>query len=541
MDYAYSDLVERSRRWAEKAAAAGWLSDADRAALIGIDTHNADTLFTVDADAPMRPLIVAFFGGTGVGKSSLLNRLAGASIAKAGVERPTSKEVTLFHHRSVNIAHLPKELPIEKIKLAHHDDDAQRFIIWIDMPDFDSTEQGNKQLVLQWLPHIDILIYVVSPERYRDNKAWRILQAEGGKHAWLFVLNQWDRGFPEQYDDFVRQLHLAGFENPLVMRTVCGVTAQNDEFRQLQMTIASLATGHTVEQLEQRGLQIKKQQLQQFLLQCVEKFGNSDRYRALSAEWQKRWAASATLLQQTMEFPLQRMADFYAAREGDLIEHKLTPKSLIQHEDFGLWDEWAQSRFEDALDELILLADQLSLAVNPLKQALQPQRSKVAKTVHDQTVLAVRTALAKPGNGMQRFFLKFMRIAEIVLPLAAMGWASYQVLSGYYQSALTHSDYLGVDFAIHSILLIGLSWLVPFFVQKKIQPSLRKTALYGLKKGLNEALARIDVEVAEALRNIEWQKNELAAEAEKLIAECGAQAPASKVNDSTLSRMLLPK
>ena len=48
------------------------------------------------------------------------------------------------------------------------------------MPDFDSIDQNNRHLVLEWLPHIDVLIYVVSPERYRDEKAWRLLFAEGG-------------------------------------------------------------------------------------------------------------------------------------------------------------------------------------------------------------------------------------------------------------------------------------------------------------------------------------------------------------------------
>jgi predicted GTPase len=84
------------------------------------------------------------------------------------------------------------------------------------MPDFDSTEKSNQQLVLEWLPHIDVLVYVVSPERYRDNKAWQLLLAEGGKHAWIFVLNQSDRGEVEQYQDFINQLHKAGFNNPIV-------------------------------------------------------------------------------------------------------------------------------------------------------------------------------------------------------------------------------------------------------------------------------------------------------------------------------------
>ena len=80
-------------------------------------------------------------------------------------------------------------------------------VIWIDMPDFDSTEEKNKHIVLQWLPYIDVLIYVVSPERYRDNKAWQLLLAEGASHAWLFVINQWDKGESAQYDDFKQQLN----------------------------------------------------------------------------------------------------------------------------------------------------------------------------------------------------------------------------------------------------------------------------------------------------------------------------------------------
>jgi len=120
------------------------------------------------------------------------------------------------------------------------------------MPDFDSTEQSNKQLVLQWLPHIDVLVYVVSPERYRDEKAWQILLAEGARHAWLFVLNQWDKGQNEQYDDFQQQLHKAGFYEPIIFKTACTENLQADEFAELETTINSLATAHVVEQLEQR-------------------------------------------------------------------------------------------------------------------------------------------------------------------------------------------------------------------------------------------------------------------------------------------------
>ena len=208
-------------------------------------------------------------GGTGVGKSSLLNRLAGKAIAKAGVVRPTSREVTLFHHQDIAIQHLPEKLPIEKIRLAQHDDEAKKNIVWIDMPDFDSTEQSNKVLVFEWLPHIDVLIYVVSPERYRDEKAWRLLMSEGNRHAWLFVLNQWDRGQQAQYDDFKQQLGKAGFVEPIIFKTVCGDTAYPDEFAALQSTILGLSNKHVVAELEQRGTQVRKDELRQKLQECI--------------------------------------------------------------------------------------------------------------------------------------------------------------------------------------------------------------------------------------------------------------------------------
>ena len=208
MDYDYSDLVAKTKAWAEQAAASGWINQSAARDLAEIDARTPETLVGRSAG---RPLIVAFMGGTGVGKSSLLNRLASQEIARTGIERPTSKEVTLYHHRAIQIQQLPEKLPLEQIRMAYHDDDFKKNLIWIDMPDFDSTEQHNKEIVMTWLPYIDLLIYVVSPERYRDNKAWRLLLAEGNRHAWIFVLNQWDRGDVVQFDDFKTQLSQAGF------------------------------------------------------------------------------------------------------------------------------------------------------------------------------------------------------------------------------------------------------------------------------------------------------------------------------------------
>jgi len=150
-----------------------WLSSQDLLSYEQVAIRNPGSLFNPDAH---RPLTAAFFGGTGVGKSSLLNRLAGQEIARTGIERPTSREVSLFLHESVEFRQLPNDLPISDVRMARHANEATRQILWIDMPDIDSVDAANRSIVLDWLPHIDVVIYVVSPERYRDDKGWRLLK-----------------------------------------------------------------------------------------------------------------------------------------------------------------------------------------------------------------------------------------------------------------------------------------------------------------------------------------------------------------------------
>jgi len=158
----FAELVRRSREWFERAAAAGWFAAGDRRRFEAVERATPADLFESE---PARPLVVALFGGTGVGKSSLLNRIAGAPIAVVGAERPTSRETTLYVHEAVKLANLPPELPLNRVQIRRHRSAAQHDVLWIDAPDIDSVEEENRQTALAWLPHVDLLLYVVSPER----------------------------------------------------------------------------------------------------------------------------------------------------------------------------------------------------------------------------------------------------------------------------------------------------------------------------------------------------------------------------------------
>lgn len=539
MAYDYSDLVEKTKQWAITANSLGWLNHDATAELIELDSRTPETLFSANNPENTRPLIVAFMGGTGVGKSSLLNRLAGKAIAKSGVERPTSHEVTLFHHNNFAIQHLSEKLPLSKIKIAQHNDEAKKNIIWIDMPDFDSTEHRNKQLVLDWLPHIDILIYVVSPERYRDEKAWRLLLSEGGRHAWVFVINHWDRGEDLQFDDFRRQLLKAGFVDPVIFKTSCVEKIREDDFAGLESSINSLATSHIITQLEQRGTLVRKNELKLKLQQVRTLLGSAIIINKLKEDWQLQWQKTTTLLHQGFAWPISQIATHYAEQAINLNMNAASEKYPTGKTSIQLWDEWAKTRFDDALNEIVLKADQLNLPVAPLKNHTLPLRENAKKIVQNQSELAARLALANPGNNFHKIFLKIMRLCEITLPLVAMTWVSYRAFISYYTSNMNSAHYLGVDFVVHSCLLIALTWLIPYFILKKAQPSLKSSVLKGLTKGLSGAFNQIDSEVSEAVQAVYEEHALLLNQLDELIAECDACKLQTLDKNSPLKRMLI--
>ena len=496
-----------------------------------------------------RPLVAAFFGGTGVGKSSLLNRLAGQPIAQTGVVRPTSREVSVYMHESVQFSQLPRDFPVEQVRVARHRDEHRRQVLWIDMPDFDSVEQHNRELALGWLPHIDVLIYVVNPERYRDDSGWRLLQAHGGGHAWVFVMNHWDRGHPAQMEDFTKLLAKGGFRKPVVLRTDCreSGTAKEDDFERLQAFLQDMADRHVLHQLEIRAEAQRLESLREGLSGCLLKLGNEQGYRALEGEWNTRWQNTRAELMEGLEWPVQTVARAFVGHEANPLrraidlerEHTPEKRSGASETHSLLWDGWAEDRLRDSLDALVVEAGNRGLPAIPLKAVLDPLQHEAESIVlrHGQRFL--RQALAKPGNAFQRTALRLTAVLSILLPLAAIGWVSYRVVEVYYKSGAEHLAYLGTDFAIHSGLLIALAWLLPFFAYRKLKPSTERTAEKGLRSGLASALSRIGEKGVELLAHTEQKRQTLLEEGRLLetLAIPGTEAPGREVS-GLLDRVL---
>jgi predicted GTPase len=143
-------------------------------------------------------LTVGLLGGTGVGKSTIMNALAGSEIASTSHRRPHTDQVLIYRHGSAVLpAALHKtEVPWREIT---HPADSIRQILLCDLPDFDSLEGEHQERVIGFLDHLDVLVWVTSPEKYADGRFYSFLhRVPKARRNFYFVLNKVDLIFQER-------------------------------------------------------------------------------------------------------------------------------------------------------------------------------------------------------------------------------------------------------------------------------------------------------------------------------------------------------
>src|SRR5437588_7876184 len=165
------------------------LSTITRATLEGLATDLRRQAEALDVERPL--LVVMLMGGTGVGKSTLLNALAGGTIAQASFTRPTTRDPVVYYHESVRPDRLDPAL--RHCRLVPHDRPALEQKILVDTPDLDSNDLSNRDKLIRLLPVADIVLYVGSQEKYHDEMGWELFLEHRKRRAFAFVINKWDR------------------------------------------------------------------------------------------------------------------------------------------------------------------------------------------------------------------------------------------------------------------------------------------------------------------------------------------------------------
>lgn len=572
MGSTFGQLFETADAWFSSARAAGWLSDADLARFQAVEQRTPADLFS---SRQTRPLVVALFGGTGVGKSSLLNRLAASAIARVGVERPTSHEVTLYVHDSVELAELPPELPLERERIQRHSAAAWRDVVWLDAPDIDSTEVANRRTALAWLAHVDLLCYVVSPERYRDDVGWRVLRERENTHGWLFIMNRWDEGTPPQRDDFSRILRAAGFEQPLILCTSCapeptGRAPTPDEFPQLQTALQEVLAAHGVRELERVGHAARLHDLQEALRAATAHLGEEEAWEDLCLVLAEQWRRTSASLREGVDWPIRtsaarlavRNSGFFAqarqmlqpvisgATAGEAAGRGGEPGAAsnrsgspatddVRYLTSGLWDAWTQSKLDAFLGALEVAVARTGIAAGPIRVQLERVAKAAGPQMQQHIGDAVRAALAKPGRWWERALRRVTGFLTVVLPTIALLWVAFKLVSSYAQAGLRDADYLGSNFAFSSIMIVVAAWLVPFIFDRMLRPSLERAALEGMRGGFAQGLSQLEQDFAAALDQAQADARRLREQAEELATTAqSAAAPTRSGPGGVIGRLL---
>lgn len=116
------------------------------------------------------PLVVATFGGTGTGKSSLVNALIGEEVSKAGRQRPTTTTPTLLVHQDLEPEALG--LDLSRFHVKRIDNAVMRDFVLIDCPDPDTSESAasgsNLAILREIVPSCDVLLYTSTQQKYKN-------------------------------------------------------------------------------------------------------------------------------------------------------------------------------------------------------------------------------------------------------------------------------------------------------------------------------------------------------------------------------------
>jgi hypothetical protein len=167
------------------------------------------------------PLIISLMGGTGTGKSTLFNSLAGIRISEVGHRRPCTRDPVILVHEEA--AESFGECPVvtrriegetrgnasENCIVTHRQAELAHVVL-VDTPDIDSVELSNRVTAQNFFVISDAIIFVTSQEKYGDlaGHEMTLKAAQWGKKT-FFIMNK--VASDAAYNDFREEVKRLGF------------------------------------------------------------------------------------------------------------------------------------------------------------------------------------------------------------------------------------------------------------------------------------------------------------------------------------------
>ncbi|WP_127841716.1 GTPase [Actinomyces wuliandei] len=143
-------------------------------AALALSAHEGLDAVAERLDLGVDHTVVALFGGTGSGKSSLFNALTELDFADVGARRPTTSRAAACSWGDEAAALLDflgvsSERRIRRDSILDAaDQDRMSGLVLLDVPDYDSVTTEHSLQVDRLVPLADILVWVVDPQKYAD-------------------------------------------------------------------------------------------------------------------------------------------------------------------------------------------------------------------------------------------------------------------------------------------------------------------------------------------------------------------------------------
>ena len=189
--------------------------------------------------------VVTLAGGTGSGKSSLFNALAGATFSPTAVTRPATRHAHACVWGMQGAAPLLDWLGIERryryarASALDAGETALNGLLLVDLPDHDSVAAGAATAVDRLISQADLMVWVLDPQKYADGAVHNRFLAPLARHATVttVALNQCDLLTAQQAkdceEDLRRLLDSEGHGDARVLLLSAVTGAGLDKLRQV--------------------------------------------------------------------------------------------------------------------------------------------------------------------------------------------------------------------------------------------------------------------------------------------------------------------
>lgn len=162
-------IAHRLEQLQKAVAAGGRFFDPYVSARAQDDLHRTQERMSLGTDITVAALV----GGTGSGKSSLFNAITGLNFADSGEIRPMTERAAACTYGTDATA-LLDYLAVDHDRRIEYDSELtvghevfDRLVL-IDLPDHDSVAVEHSLEVERLLPMVDVLIWVLDPQKYAD-------------------------------------------------------------------------------------------------------------------------------------------------------------------------------------------------------------------------------------------------------------------------------------------------------------------------------------------------------------------------------------